>query len=171
MYIAKILCTLHPFPFTSPPPPLGHISVIGNYGGAGRKPKCSTLCKPLGSLVSIVVHEKSLSTGSQLLPGQEGSEGLMKEIWPPLARHQCSQLLERDTSQPCLRSGTRCSVCPGLPTGLDTHGHKDGEVVRDTDGKLQWQEGQHRKRLLQQCVKVIWRGKEQKIKLDRRKTK
>lgn len=78
---------------------------------------------------------------------------------------------EGDVAQPLLSSGTRCSACPGLPTGLDTPGHKDGEPVRDTEGSPQWQEEQRRKRLLQHCVNVIWREKEQKIKLDRRNTK
>lgn len=41
---------------------------------------------------------------------------------------------EGDVSQLFFGGGTRCSACPGLPTGLDTHGHKDGEAVRDTDG-------------------------------------
>lgn len=38
--------------------------------------------------------------------------------------------------------------------------------MRDTDGSPQWQDGHKRKRLLQQCVKVIWREQEQRIKLD-----
>lgn len=128
-----------------------------------ESPNSSAPCKPLESPVSVSVHERSLCTGSHLLPGWEEAAGLATELWP--LRITVSKASTWKGHTPTGAAQEQCvMLCPQV-------GSWRLEARRMG---MWWEPGGRslpRERALPHCGKRNQKGSEHRPKQDRRNAK